>query len=78
MPQQAVGIFIGAALPGGVRVGKIDGQFAPRLNRLEPRELTTIIKSQRPAPLVRNGVKGVNSRCGKGLCPLVRQFSRDQ
>ena len=47
--EEAIRVFVGAALPGGVGMGEVDFEVEPSFDRLESCELRAVIASHRLA-----------------------------
>lgn len=70
LAEEAVGVFVGAALPGAVRIAEVDGQLCEDLQVSVPRHFCALIPGQRPAEMLGKtddaARDGVTHRLGLG------------
>jgi hypothetical protein len=78
LPDEAVGVFVGAALPGAVWVGEVDGDSGPVLDGFEGGELLAVVEREGPAQLLWKRHQGARQGLGDGDGLACVRLGRDE
>ena len=78
LAQQAVGVLVGPALPGGMRVGEVNAQARDRGQFLVPRHLLALVVGQGEAQRCRHRQQAGSETIACRLRLGVGQLDQDQ